>query len=139
MCCRTVYKGITYRPGSLIPVRSAHTLAHETPGARGKWVGFVRSETAQAIWGATYKIELDIPADGFAEHNRPSSKRAGARVETEGEVPAGRVIYALGNRARGDIRILTRAATTQELATYGHNRMPVTGPSRFEFPAPETP
>jgi hypothetical protein len=41
----------------------------------GKWVGFARSETLEAVWDGW--VPLDIPAESFAEHNRPASKKAG--------------------------------------------------------------
>ena len=125
MCCKTVYKGKTYRPGDQVPVRSSNKQ-----GA-GKWVGFARSETALTTWGAAFPVELDVPADSFAERNRVASKAANTRVETEADVPTGQVIYALGRRKTGGVRILTREATATELTNVGHNRMPVTGPKRF--------
>lgn len=125
MCCKTVYQGITYRPGDLVPVKSAHKK-----GA-GKWSGFARSESAKAIWSQSHDVELDIPAERFGEHNRSASKIAGTRVETECPLSAGRVIYALGNRKSGSVKILTREANDKEKARIGHNRVPVTGPSRF--------
>lgn len=125
MCCKTVYKGKTYRPGDLMPVRSSNK------SGKGRWVGFARSETALATWGAAFPVELDVPTDRFAERNRVASKAANTRVETEASVPKGQVIYALGRRKTGGVRILTREATATELANVGHNRMPVVGPSRF--------
>ena len=118
MCCRTVHDGVTYKPGDFIPVRSV-----VKPG-RGKWAGFARSETAEAVL-AQFDIELDVPAEKFAENNKHTGDR------TFGDLPEGHVIRAIGNRRTGHIKILTRDADALERQFYGHNRLPVTGPARF--------
>jgi len=127
-----MFKGKTYRPGDLIQVRSSRKVG------TGRWTGFARSETALEMWSGSYNIDLDIPADGFAERNREASKKAGTRVETECDLATSLVIYALGERKTGGVRILTREASEGEKSMLGHHRVPVTGPARFQFPTPET-
>ena len=138
MCCKIVVEGKNYRCGDLIPVRSAYNCRELVKPGKGRWTGFARSETAEATWGDSFAIELDIPAESFAEYNRPASKKAGTKVETEANLSRGQVIYALGQRKTGGIRILTREASVTEKIRFGHHRMPLTGPIRFQFPTPET-
>ena len=95
----------------------------------GKWVGFARSETLEAVWNGW--VALDIPAESFAEHNRPASKKAGKRVLTWDGIGRGKVISGIGNRKTGTIRVVTREATEEEFEAFGHNRVPQLIDSRF--------
>ena len=110
-------------PGSTVQVNSA------VKTGSGKWVGFARSETLAETWENW--VPLDIPADEYAEHNRPASKEQKQRVLTWGNVNRGDVISGIGNRATGAIRIVTREATEEEFETFGHARLPEVIDSRF--------
>jgi len=127
MCCRIVHDGVVYKPGDRVPVKSA-----QKSGA-AKWTGFARSETAKATW-AHYDVELDIPVEKFAENNRHTGKQTWATVNdlVSTLFPSlSYVIYAIGNRKTGDMKILTREAESQEKAYFGHHRVPVLGWPRF--------
>jgi len=119
MCARIVVRSGTRKPGDRVPVKSRDR------SGRAKWVGFARSETAQAVWGETFNVELDIPAGRFAESNRNTGRLVWDNV------PNGHVISGVGNRATGEVRILTREANAAEQTQYGHHRLPVIIPRRF--------
>jgi hypothetical protein len=101
----------------------------EQQSGKGKWVGFARAETLEATWKNW--IPLDIPAEAFAEHNRPASLVAGTQVLTWAETGKGMVVSGIGNRKTGEVRVVTRDATEQEFETFGHSRMPVVVSGRF--------
>ena len=125
MCCRTVFQGQTYKPGDLLPVKSA------AKAGVARWEGFARQETYEAVWGTTYDVRLDILADGFAEKNKDLTRFFGYAIETEAPIPPGHVIFGVGNRFSRSVKILTREATEEEKEHFGHHRLPVIGPARF--------
>jgi len=96
---------------------------------KGKWVGFARGETLGEVWDSW--VLLDIPADEFAEHNRPASKEAKRRVLTWGDINRGDVISGIGNPSTGEVRMVTREATEEEFDLFGHTRLPEVIGSRF--------
>ncbi len=110
-------------PGQIIDVSS------EAKQGKGKWVGFARSETIEAVWAGWTPV--DIKAEAFAEHNRPESRSSGTQVLTWGEVKTGQAIAGIGNRKTGEIRVITREATEEEIETCGHSRMPLLLEERF--------
>jgi hypothetical protein len=96
---------------------------------QGKWAGFARSETLKSVWlGWT---ELDVYADAFAENNGPASKIAHTQVLTWAGVEKGMVLSGIGNRETGEVRIVTRGATEEEVEKFGHDRVPVIIAERF--------
>jgi hypothetical protein len=104
------------------------TVASPLRVGKGKWVGFAREETLQAVWDGW--VPVDIKADAFAERNRAASKAAGTAVLTWGDLK-GKVISGIGNRKTGEVRVITRNATEDEVEKFGHNRMPVIIEARF--------
>lgn len=123
MCARMKFRARLVSPGQEINVQS-----EEQPG-KGKWIGFARSETLEETWQDW--VPLDIPADDFAEHNRPESRKLGSRVLTWAKVELGKVISGIGNRKTGEIRMVTREATEEEFDLFGHSRLPVIIDRRF--------
>lgn len=125
MCARTCYQGKVYRPGNLLIVKSS------TKDGQAKWAGFARSETVESVWGKTHTVDLDVPADKFAENNKVAAAKSGAQVLTWAAMPPDAVIYGIGNRKNGEVKLLTRQATDEERQFFGHHRLPVIGPRRF--------
>jgi hypothetical protein len=93
-------------------------------------VGFARAETLEEIWNEGW-VDVDIPADEFAEFNRPESNESGTRVHTWDSVGKGFVISGIGNRQTGQIRVVTREATEAEFEFFGHHRVPIVITKRF--------
>lgn len=123
MCARMKFRARLVSPGQTITVSSAKQAGE------GKWIGFARSETLEERWSDW--VNLDIPADDFAEHNRPLSRKLGTRVLTWAKVGIGKVISGIGNRKTGEIRMVTREATEEEFDLFGHSRVPVIVDRRF--------
>lgn len=123
MCVRMKFRGRLVSQGQTIEVSSA-----KQPG-QGKWVGFAREETLEDVWSGW--VPVDIPAEEFAEHNRPESREAGTRVLVWADVDKGKVVSGVGNRKTGAVRLITREATEEEFEIFGHARLPVVIDRRF--------
>jgi hypothetical protein len=114
MCARFERDGVIHKPGGEV-----RAVATGGPLLL-PWAGFARQEIL-GWWLRQGGALLDVPAERFAE-----------RAEDDGaliwaEVPAGLVIRGLRD-ARGSVpllKIVTRAATAEEIAQFRHSRMPV--------------
>jgi hypothetical protein len=118
MCARVIINDRVYRPGDLLPVKSA------TKAGQGKWAGFARLETLEAVWGADW-VELEIPVEEFAENNKNTG------TLEWGVVPFQEVVSAIGNRKTHEVKIVTREADAEEKARFGHHRLPVFVTQKF--------
>lgn len=125
MCARMKFNGRLASPGQIIEVAS------EGKEGQGKWAGFARVETLKETWEDKGWVPLDIPANEFAEHNRPASRVSGTQILTWSKIDKGKVISGVGNRKTGEVRIVTREASEDEFETFGHTRMPVLIEKRF--------
>lgn len=125
MCSKLQFKESVFRPGDRIQVNSAMKL----DGA-GQWTGFIRSdaeEKTKRFWVQKgFTAKLDVPATRFAEKSR---KTDGDVFDDVGD---GNVVFAVGNRKTGEVKVLTRNASPAEAERFGHDRMPVTGRRRFK-------
>ena len=103
-----------FKPRSIVPARGAKG------GVNAIWAGFAHSEIL-GWWKRQGAEELDIEATVFAERSDVSGELVW------GTVPEGLVLRAVLD-ARGNtplLKVVTRAASEEELAVYGHPRMPV--------------
>lgn len=92
----------------------------------GIWVGFAREEILNWWLKCGYE-EVDLLAEEFAERSRQTGKLVWGEVE-DGHVL--RAIFGMECHQRL-VRLVTRACTEEELARFGHHRMPLVGPLRF--------
>ncbi len=85
-----------------------------------RWTGFATSEKL-AWWEHTWGDPVDIPAEKFAERSELDG------FVKWGDVPSGFVIRGLYMKEppRDQIKIVTRASTDDEYATFAHPRMPL--------------
>lgn len=124
MCSKIIFKENSFKPGDKVPVASSL----KRNGA-GIWSGFIRSDAdpkTKGFWRVSgFTSALDVPATGFLERSRKTKVEVCAMVED------GQVIFAVGNRKRGEVKVLTRAATPEEKEKFGHDRVPLTGKRRF--------
>lgn len=113
--CATFKNGDrVFKPRSIVEAKG------KAGGVSAVWAGFARSEIL-AWWKRQGAEELDVTATEFAER----SDATGELVW--GTVPEGLVLRAvLDSRATTPLlKVVTREATEEELAVYGHPRMPV--------------
>jgi hypothetical protein len=129
VCAVFKVEGKLFRPG-----REVTAIAAEGPVER-IWAGFARSEILQWWVDRGGKL-LDIPATEFAER----SDRTGELVWDR--VPEGLVLRALLDRQSSHelIKIVTRAATAEEIEKFQHDRMPLLEkPLHASSPPPSPP
>lgn len=111
MCARLKIDGRIYRPNEKVPT----TAGGETAPLPKLWDGFARRESRQ-MWDRKGAKPSVIHADGFAERN--TETKALIWDESPAEIEA----LVLGDT----VRVVTREATAQEAARFGHPRMPKT-------------
>ncbi|MDX6765190.1 MAG: hypothetical protein SFU85_00200 [Candidatus Methylacidiphilales bacterium] len=116
MCIAFQFKGQTFKPAR--PIR---VVADGRPKDH-VWAGCARGEILE-WWKKRGALLADLHAEKFAER----SSRDGRIVW--GEVPAGTVLRALIDPSKGPgkelIKVVTRAATPEEAAHFGHDRLPL--------------
>lgn len=120
MCATFQYRGRGYRPGqSLHAVGAAGAVA-------AVWAGFARRESL-SWWQGQGGLLLDIPAERFAERSKQTGRLIWA------DVPDGLVIRGLLQSTVSEplIKIVTRAASPEEWATFQHPRAPLLEPPLF--------
>jgi hypothetical protein len=129
MCAIYEFKSKVAKPGQPIPARSS------TGFLTAPWAGFARNEIL-AWWQRNHGgIEVDLFATRFAERSQVTHKLIWE------EMPEGSVIRGLliPHPAQPIIKVVTRAATEEELARFEHPRMPLIaaplfGPIPVEIP-----
>lgn len=132
MCCQTIWNETVFRPGNKIPVISANKLGH------GDWAGFIRSETlaSSGYWQREgFTVKLDHPASSYAEKNVEAAEGGTLHRQTLKNMAKDEVIYCMGNRKNGQVKMITRDPTANERMYFVHAkkdlRIPLTGPPRF--------
>jgi len=125
MCAKLKFNEHEVILGHQVPVHSAIKL-----NGFGKWTGFIKSDAdkrAKGFWFYKgFKSLLDVPASNVTVY---SKKR---RKVILIDLPADHVVYAVGNRKNGEIRLLTKKSTEEELKEFGSERIPLIGEKRFD-------
>ncbi len=123
MCIAIKKKGKTYQQGQSVEVET------DQGSATVPWASYARSEKMH-YWEKQRKAShVVIRAEGFAERQRQTNQIIWQ------EIPADHVIHAVLAAPRNpeeflipqgrDCYIVTRAATTEEIEHFGHDRMPL--------------
>lgn len=92
------------------------------------WAGFATTE--KLWWWKRQGKFVDFPAHAFAERNDETRE-----LHWEA-VPPGMVIRALVTDEKPVLKVVTRAATPEEVRRFGHDRMPVIEPPLFSAEVP---
>ena len=120
MCARLELNDTCYQPGQSVAV-----WLEEGHATWLTWAGSVRRESLDRWLGMGAQL-VDIPAQRFAERSNRTHELLWESISL-GMVVRG-IIDSVGGKPL--LKILTRAATTEEAARFQHPRMPVIEPPR---------
>ena len=122
MCSVFQFKKQTFRPGREVTAQSKRGIV------RPVWAGFARNESLD-WWLQKGGVLLDLPINRFAER----SDQTGRLVWDD--VPDHLVLRGLLDVQSGQplLKVVTRAASLEELERFQHPRMPLLGDPLFEL------
>lgn len=125
MCSVFKNKNLVLKPGRILKGAAARGPIS------GVWAGFARSEIFD-WWKKQGAEEVELTATSFAERSKKTGQLVWAGV------PDDEVISAiLDHREKPPLlKVVTRAATDDEQATFHHPRLPLLQKRRFEAVPP---
>ena len=131
MCAVFQFKKRTFKPGCDVIGRSERAIE------RHVWAGFARNESLE-WWLRNGGRLMELPVDRFAERSDLSRKLVWDDV-TEGLFLRGVIheqvsedsSHPLEKPVRPLVKIITRAATNEEMQRFQHSRMPLIGAPLF--------